>query len=173
LVAQAVDRDGVDVGDSLAAMADLARGPSYRVLYTQRHPDKYATSRMAEVAVYRYDNNSVTVSTVDLETGEVAVLDLPAGFPAPLVPEEIAEANRLAVLDPRVRERLEALGFDPDAARANGILTVASDPGAQCARSRCLRLFYSTLDYPLPLLTVVVDLSAMGVVELHEVEMDE
>ncbi len=168
VVAAALDRDSLDADADVGALSDAAERPSYRVLYTQRHADKYARTRKAEVAVYRYDTGEVSLSTVDLETGEVEALDVPEGFPAPLVPEETAEATRVALADGDVRARLEEAGIEPDEARANGILTVAREEGARCASARCVRLFFSTFEQPVPAFSAVVDLDALELVELEE-----
>lgn len=168
VVSQALDRDGVEADDSLSALSDLAEKPSYRVLYTQRYADKYATSRKAEVAVYRYDTGEVSISTVDLASGEVEALDVPEGYPVPLVQEEIDEAARVARADATVRARLEAEGLDPEKAQANGIITVSDEPGERCATARCLRLFFSSFEMPLPVFTVIIDLNDMAVVELED-----
>lgn len=168
VVAAAVNRDEGDESSGLTAMSELAERPSYRVLYTQRHVDKYAEDRKAEVAVYRYDTGEVSLSTVDLESGEVEALDLPEGFPAPLVPEEIEEAARVAKADDAVRARLAADGLDPDEAVANGIITVAQEEGARCAQSRCVRLFFSSFREPMPRSSVIVDLNTLEVVEIED-----
>ena len=168
VVSQALDRDGLEADDSLSALSDLAEKPSYRVLYTQRYADKYATSRKAEVAVYRYDTGEVSISTVDLASGEVEALDVPEGYPVPLVQEEIDEAARIARADEAVRARLEAADLDPETAQANGIITVSREAGARCATARCLRLFFSSFEMPLPVFAVIVDLNDLAVVELEE-----
>jgi hypothetical protein len=168
VVAQAVDRDEADAAGGVSALARMADRPSYRVLYTQRHADKYATSRKAEVAVYRYDTGKISMSTVDLSTGEVEALAVPEGFPAPLVPEETREAARLARGDSQVKAALEAAGLDPDSALANGLLTVSREPGSRCAEHRCLRLFFSSFEDPRPRFAVIVDLNDLEVVEIED-----
>lgn len=167
VVAQAVDRDEVDTAGGVGALARMADRPSYRVLYTQRHADKYATSRKAEVAVYRYDTGKISMSTVDLESGEVQALAVPEGFPAPLVPEETREAAQLARGDSQVVAALEAAGLDPETALANGIITVSRQAGARCAEHRCLRLFFSSFEDPRPRFAVIVDLNDLEVVEIE------
>jgi len=173
LVAQATDRDEVleaasteaDAEERAQAVAATADKPSYRIIYAQRHPEKGAEGRAAEVAIYRYDTGAFALSKVDLETGEVEALEVPEGMPVPIVPEEIDEAAAIARGDGAVRERLTAAGLDPNGAVANALLTVGEGDDAPCARHRCLRLFFSSLRQPVPVFSVVVDMVTLSVVE--------
>ncbi len=159
---QAATRGGADAADALSALSDR---PTYRVIYTQRYPEKDGAGRSAEVAVYRYDTGQTAYSKVDLSTGAVEAIEMPADLPVPIVPEEIEEAAAIARADEAVRAKLTAAGLDPDAASANALLTVASDPDAACGRHRCLRLFFGSLRNPVPAFDVVVDMVALAVVE--------
>jgi len=172
VVASAVDRDavmesadarGADAPEALAAMADR---PSYRVVYTQRYPDKTAEGRAAEVAIYRYDTGQTVISKVDLASGEVEAIDVPYGFTIPITPEEIDEAATIARADAQVRTALTGAGLDPDKAVANALITVAVDPDAACAQHRCLRLFFSSLRQPVSKFSVVVDMVSLATVEV-------
>jgi hypothetical protein len=164
LVASAVDRDMVDArGGDVSA---LSGRPSYRVLYSERYPGKDEAGRVAEVAVYRYDTAEAAVTKVNLDTGEVSDLAVPAGYPLPLVPQEVEEAEAVALADPGVQDALTAAGLDPDQVVANALLTGAVEGESPCGTHRCLRLFFSTLDQPVPRFSVVVDLVALSVVEV-------
>lgn len=175
LVANAVDRDEVaemaiaadTSAEAAAAIGAMAGSPSFRMLYSQRYPDKAAAGRVAEVAVYRYDTGQLVRSKVDLASGEVALLEDLSTMPAPIVPAEIEEAATIARADPRVREALETGGLDPDSAIANALLTVARDSEAVCARHRCLRLFFASMRRPVPSFSTVVDMVDLEVVELE------
>lgn len=179
LVANAVDRDAVIEsaaarGDDAAdALTDLGGDPSFRVIYTQRHPDKNAESRAADVAIYRYDTREFSISTIDLATGVIKSSQVIEDMPAPIVPAEIAEAAAIARADEGVRAALTAAGLDPDTATANALLTVARDSEAQCAIHRCLRLFFSSLRQPVPTFSVVVDQSNLAVAEIQGMPKEE
>lgn len=173
----ATDRDTVlasvaDEGAVGAAAAErvgaLADRPSYRVLYTQRAPDKEPGARAAEVAIYRYDTGEPLFNRVDLETGDVTSLEYPAGVPVPLVRGEIDEATLVALADPDVQGRLEAAGLDPALVGANGLLVGSTEEGNVCAESRCVRLFLTTLDQPVPEFGVIVDLHSLSIVEIED-----
>jgi hypothetical protein len=171
MAAAAVDRDSLAdqaAGGDMEALSTLKDRPSYRLLYTQRLPaEKGAEAgRAAEVAVFRYDTNTLERSKVDLASGKVEALDAGPGQWAPLVPEEIAEAAAVARADAKVREALEAAGLDPADAKANGILTVSREDGSVCAAKRCVRLFFASARLPLPTFNVVVNLSDLELVEV-------
>ena len=174
LTAAAIDRDAVlygrtetelDAASEGERVSALAERPSYRVLYSQRYPGK-EEGRAAEVMVHRYDTGETVLSKIDLASGEVERVDLPAGAPVPMVPEEIAEAAVVARQDEAVREALVEAGLDPDTASANGLLTGTDDPDSPCATNRCLRLFFSTVKRPVPEFSVIVDLVTLQVVEI-------
>jgi len=178
VVALAVDRDavlsgqtgdvGIDAEDEETRVLALAERPSYRVVYSERYGGKETDRRAAQVAIYRYDTQQALFAKVDLETGDVEPLALPEGAPVPLVPEEIQEAAVVARADPAVRDRLAAAGIDADSAVANGLLTTTDDASSPCATSRCVRLFFGTLERPVPEFAVVVDLVALTVVEVAD-----
>lgn len=165
VVANAIDRDAVNSA-SMAAVDALSDRPSYRVLYSQRAPDKFAVGRGAEVAIYRYDTDQSLLNTVDLINGEVGTTMLPAGSVLPLVADEIIEATTVAKADPRVVDALRQAGQDPELARSNALLTQGTAPESPCARHRCLRLFFSTETKPAPTFSVIVDISNLSVVEV-------
>lgn len=178
VVALAVDRDAVLTGQTGDASIDaedegtrvlaLAERPSYRVVYSERYADKESEERAAQVGIYRYDTQQAVFAKVDLGTGDVEPLALPDGSPVPLVPEEIREATVVALEDQAVLDRLASAGIDPEGAVANGLLTTTDDASSPCATSRCVRLFFGTLDRPVPEFAVVVDLVALTVVEVAD-----
>lgn len=182
LTASAVDRDAVLLGQTGQADLDaasetqrvqaMADRPTYRVIYAQRYPDKLATEREAEVLIYRYDTGEAVYNRVNLETDEVvSAMEAEADprLPVPTVPEEIQEATVAARADDEVRARIQAAGLDPDAAMANALQTTSTDPSSPCAPGgRCLKLFFSSPERPVPEFWVVVDLVALQVVELED-----
>jgi hypothetical protein len=165
LTNSALDRDAV-ASTSVSELHTLTDRPSYRVLYTERSPDKTGQVRAADVSVYRYDTDQAAVSTVNLTDGTVAAQRLPEGYMPPLVPEEINEAAVVAKADPRVVAALRAAGLDVAAAGANAVLTRGLAPGSPCATHRCVKVFFSGVTSPVPTFETVVDLSALNVVEV-------
>ncbi len=170
VVANAVDRDAVNA-ESVVDVRALSGRPSYRVLYTQRAPDKSGQVRAAEVGIYRYDSNEQVLNNVDLENGQVTAQDLPDGFMMPLVFDEITEATTVARGDPRVQDALRTAGLDGDETQANALLTVGLEPDSPCATNRCVKLFFSTFEQPMPTFHVIVNLSDLSVVEVVPFEM--
>lgn len=171
MAASSVDRDSLAdqaANGDMEALSTLKDRPSYRLLYTQRLPAEKgaAPQRAAEVAVFRYDTNTLERSKVDLASGKVEALATGPDQPAPLVPEEIAEAAAVARADAKVQEALKAAGLDPADAKANGILTVSEEDGSVCAVKRCVRLFFASQRLPLPAFNAVVNLSDLELVEV-------
>ena len=155
MAAASVDRDSLAdqaASGDMEALSTLRDRPSYRLLYTQRLAGEKgaAPGRAAEVAVFRYDTNTLERSKVDLASGKVEALSDATGQWAPLVPEEISEAAAVARAD----------------AKANGILTVSQEDGAICAAKRCVRLFFASARLPLPTFNVVVNLNDLELVEV-------
>ncbi len=164
MLAAATDRDALSATADLAALADQ---PTYRVMYAQRYQTKADGPRSAEVAFYRYDTNEVVLSKVNLEDQSVTQLPVPPGYLAPLLPEEIQEAARVAKMDTKVADYLKSVGLDPESAVANGLLTTSiSDESAACAETRCVRLFFFDAEHVVPTFTIVVDLATVKVVEI-------
>lgn len=166
-VLTALSDEGATGGDAATRVAALADRPSYRVLYTQRVADKNSGSRAAEVAIYRYDTGEPVFTRVDLETGDVSAMEVPAGMPVPLVRGEIDEAALIALADPEVAERLESAGISPDGVGANGLLTRSSEDGSAC-NNRCVRLFLTSLEMPVPEFAVIVDLVTLTVLAIED-----
>jgi len=176
-IASAVDRDDVlqalsEDGDATAEdardrVAALAQRPSYRVLYSERYPDKEAVGRAAEVSVYRYDTGQPLRARIDLDTGEVEALSADGGGGMPLVRAEIEEGAVVARADEAVLEAMREAGLDPGTAAVNGLLTGTADEGSACFEHRCVRLFFSSFERPAPQFSVVVDLVALNVVDVH------
>lgn len=165
MLAAATDRDALSATADLAALADQ---PTYRVMYAQRYQTKNEEPRSAEVAFYRYDTNEVVLSKVNLEDESVTQLPVPPGYLAPLLPEEIQEAARVARADANVADYLETVGLDPASSVANGLLTTSTsdESSTACAATRCVRLFFFDAEHVVPTFTVVVDLGTVTVVEI-------
>lgn len=166
-VLSALSDEGATGDDAATRVASLADRPSYRVLYTQRAADKELGSRAAEVAIYRYDIAQPVFTRVDLKTGDVSAMDVPAGMPVPLVRGEIDEAALIALNDPEVMQRLESAGIDPDRVGANGLLTSSTEEGSACEQ-RCVRLFLTSLERPVPEFAVIVDLVTLSIVAIED-----
>jgi hypothetical protein len=97
----------------------------------------------------------------------VTELPLPEGYRPPLLPREIQEGAAVARRDEGVRGAQEAEGLDPDTASANGLLTgTPYEPEHACATHRCLRLFFFDDAHVVPTFSVIVDISALTVVEV-------
>ncbi|HUJ61665.1 MAG TPA: hypothetical protein VLX92_24345 [Kofleriaceae bacterium] len=90
----------------LAAMAKVGR---YRVLCTEplvvKPPHWIAGHRLARVIAYDYSQDRAVDACVDLDAGVVAHLELSKGQPM-LSRDEEALATSIAMVDPRVREKL-------------------------------------------------------------------
>ncbi|HTR53702.1 MAG TPA: hypothetical protein VMJ10_23570 [Kofleriaceae bacterium] len=90
----------------LAAMAKVGR---YRVICTEplvvKPPHWMAGHRLARVVAYDYSHDRAVDACVDLDAGVVAHLELERSQPM-LSREEEAIATSIAMVDPRVRERL-------------------------------------------------------------------
>lgn len=166
-VLSALSDEGATGDDAATRVASLADRPSYRVLYTQRAAGKELGPRAAEVAIYRYDIAQPVFTRVDLETGDVSAMDVPAGMPVPLVRGEIDEAALIALNDPEIMQRLESAGIDPDRVGANGLLTSTSEEGSAC-QQRCVRLFLTSLERPVPEFAVIVDLVTLSIVAIED-----
>ena len=164
-VQNAVDRDAESMTGSSSLQTD---NPNYRVLYTQRHADKYSEERAAEVAIYRYDTDTIELNKVNLDSGEVEVLDIPDDYPVPLVRDELDEATLAALRDPDARKAIEDAGMDPTTVKANGLLTQSADPDNPCFEHRCVRLFFADFEDVniVPRFTIIVDINALKVVEI-------
>lgn len=164
MLAAATDRDALGAAADLGALADQA---TYRVMYSQRYATKADEPRSAEVAFYRYDTNEVVLSKVNLKDETVTQLAVPPGYMAPLLPEEVQEAARVARADTTVTDYLKSIGMDPASTVANGLLTTSTeDDTATCSETRCVRLFFFDADHVVPTFTVVVDLATVEVIEI-------
>ena len=91
----------------LSSMAKVGR---YRVICTEplvvKPPHRMAGHRLARVVAYDYSQDRAVDATVDLDAGTVAHLELTKGQPM-LSREEEALAVSIAMLDSRVRDKLE------------------------------------------------------------------
>jgi hypothetical protein len=91
----------------LSSMAKVGR---YRVICTEplvvKPPHELARHRLARVVAYDYSADRAVDATIDLDAGKVAHLELTRGQPM-LSREEEALAISIAVVDPRVRDKLQ------------------------------------------------------------------
>jgi hypothetical protein len=91
----------------LSSMAKVGR---YRVICTEplvvKPPHGLARHRLARVVAYDYSADRAVDATIDLDAGQVAHLDLSRAQPM-LSREEEALAMSIAMVDPRVREKLQ------------------------------------------------------------------
>jgi hypothetical protein len=153
------------------------------VLLTERHEEEKAVEdgapRRADVYVYSYDDDVLTWTLVNVETGSIDDSAVVPRTQLPLVQEERDRALQLAMDDPRFADRLatafrQATGRDLQdvatdlevepiifRADANGDTTGAA---RQCGRHRCAQLMLQSTDDFLIDLLPVIDLSAGRVV---------
>ena len=104
-----------EVADALRTMAEdkrltgMAKVGRYRVICAEplvvKPPHWMAGHRLARVVAFDYANDRSVDACVDLDAGVVAHLELGKGQPM-LSREEEALAQSIAMIDPRVRERL-------------------------------------------------------------------
>ena len=153
------------------------------VLLVERHEEPKGDgadgARRADVYVYSYDDDRLTLTVVDLATDEVVRSTVLADTQLPLVAEEVDRAEELALADADLRRDLasayrQATGrelTDPATQleiqalifRADGNPGVR-DEAAGCGRHRCAQFMIQTPDDLLVNLFPVVDLSAGRVV---------
>ncbi len=110
-----------EIADALRTMAEdrrltgMAKVGRYRVICTEplvvKPPHWMAGHRLARVVAFDYANDRSVDACVDLDAGVVAHLELGKGQPM-LSREEEALATSIAMVDPRVREKL-TMGDEP------------------------------------------------------------
>jgi hypothetical protein len=110
-----------EVADALRTLTEdrrmlgIAKVGRYRVICVEplvvKPPNWMAGHRLARVVVFDYANDRSVDATVDLDAGVVAHLEFGKGQPM-LSREEEAIATSIAMVDPRVRERL-GIGDEP------------------------------------------------------------
>ncbi len=149
------------------------------VLLVERHVEAKADEadgrRRADVYVYSYDDDRLTLTVVDTATGEADQSTVLANTQLPLLAEEADRAIELALADPGSASALatayrQATGrelTDPATQlevqalifRADGNPAV-SRAAADCGRHRCAQLMIQTPDDLLVNIFPVIDLSA-------------
>ena len=168
---------GSNPGESTALGADDV------VLLVERHEEaKNAPegTRRADVYVYSYDDDVLTLTVVDLVTGEAESSTVVPNTQLPLVQEEQDRAVQLLTDDPDANQALatayrQATGrdladaatdviVDPIVFRADANPQVATGAARQCGRHRCAQLMLRSSDGLLIDLLPIVDLSAEQVV---------
>ncbi len=184
--------DPLSTDESQVAL-DLARGSNPGeatgvgtddvVLLVERHDEpKNAAAdgrRRADVYVYSYDDDVLTLSIIDVASGTVERSTVLADTQLPLVPEEGERALELALADAEFRPLLatayrQATGqdlTDPTTELLVQPIVFLGDsiPGSgrqasACGRHRCAQLFIRTTDDLLVEVLPVVDLSTEQVI---------
>ena len=161
----------------------IGLGDDDLVLLIERHEENKDVEedglRRADVYVYSYDDDVLTLSIVDVATGEVDQSRVVPNTQLPLIPEESERAQELATDDPATRRALatayrQATGRDltdpateievqPIVFRADAN-SATRGPATTCGRHRCAQLFITTTDDLLVDLTPIIDLSTGRVV---------
>lgn len=133
-------------------------------------PDGVQPRRTADALLYRYDTNQGIRVLVDI--GKRAVLDI-ARVPGESVPinrDEVVDAARIALADPRVvrlfGDRMPAFRVptgaptleEADQPRIEGLRTVAASRKDPCYRRRCVVLFFHVNNRYVQMNRVYVDL---------------
>ena len=121
-------------------------------------PVEVLPQRTAVVLFYVYDGDYGVRALVDLTAARVRQADRVEREPIPFAAEEVTAAQRLALSDPGLREKVgreqyhvEWLGF------------TAADERDPCYRHRCLQLFFRRGRAFLMRPNVIVDLTAQQV----------
>ncbi|MFG2606134.1 Tat pathway signal sequence domain protein [Streptomyces sp. NPDC048514] len=141
--------------------------------------DDPGAPRRAEVTFYDYSNDTLVISTVNLDTGKVETTGSRRGVQPPPSHAENAEAASLLMADPLgaglKADYKDATGRElssPDQLLLSGGVYRAA-PGAQpaaldqCGVHRCVRLFTKVKNGPwIDTMSLVVDLSAHRVATL-------
>lgn len=149
------------------------------VLLVERHEEEKAVEddapRRADVYVYSYDDDALTWSVLNVETGEVDQSQVLADTQLPLVASEAERALDLALADPPFETLLatryrQATGRDLVDARTELIVQpivfradanpAAGRGAAACGEHRCAQLMIRSTDDVLVDLLPIVDLSA-------------
>ena len=87
-----------------------------------------ASPRKAMVVHYRYVDNAGLVCGVDVGRRKVLKVEVIAGFPTPLAPEEQAQAEKLAKAHPKVKALLDEYGGKVQVESYLAHSSVPSDP---------------------------------------------
>jgi hypothetical protein len=161
----------------------LGLGEDDLVLLIERHEENKDVEddglRRADVYVYSYDDDVLTLSIVDVATGEVDRSRVVPNTQLPLIPEESQRAMDLALGDTATRQALatayrQSTGRDltdpaTDLEVQPIIFRADANPATQgaatvCGRHRCAQLLVESTDDLLVDLLPIVDLSTGRVV---------
>lgn len=161
----------------------LGLGEDDLVLLVERHEENKDVEedglRRADVYVYSYDDDVLTLSIVDVATGEVDRSRVVPNTQLPLIPEESQRAMDLALGDAATRQALatayrQSTGRDladpaTDLEVQPIIFRADANPATQgaatvCGRHRCAQLLVESTDDLLVDLLPIVDLSTGRVV---------
>jgi hypothetical protein len=138
-------------------------------------PDGVQQRRTAHALLYRYDKNQGMQALVDIGKGAVIDIAPVPGESVPINKEEVAEAARLALADPRVArlfgERIPAFKVatgsptrdEANEPRIEGLRTVGATPKDPCYRRRCVLLFFHVNDHYVQMNRVYVELISQRV----------
>lgn len=161
----------------------LGLGDDDLVLLIERHEENKDVEedglRRADVYVYSYDDDVLTLSVVDVATGDVDQSRVVPNTQLPLIPQESQRALDLATDDARTQQALATayrqstgrdltdpatdLDVQPIIFRADAN-PATRGPATACGRHRCAQLLIMSTDDLLVNLTPIVDLSTGRVV---------
>ena len=131
--------------------------------------------RHAEALFYNYDRREGLRALVDLSERRVVDIARVPGQSVPINAEEVAEASRLALADPRVVRlfggRMPAFRAatgpatreDLESARIEGLRLVGAGERDPCTRNRCIMLFFRVNNRYVQMNRVSVDLTTQQV----------
>jgi hypothetical protein len=138
-------------------------------------PDGVQQRRTADALLYRYDTNQGIQALVDIGKGAVMDIAPVPGESVPINKEEVAEAARIALADPRVvrlfGDRMPAFRVqtgpptleDAGQPRIEGLRTVGATPNDPCYRRRCVVLFFHVNNHYVQMNRVYVELMSQRV----------
>jgi Cu2+-containing amine oxidase len=164
---------------------ELPKGARFRVIVVQLHEEALKGNegeslalaqipRRADVLLYRYDKDVTLSLLVDLGNGTVESFERLTEVQPPHLPEETAEALKIALREAQVLQRLAQLGIGPKMVSANGMLFTAQPP---CLIHRCIELLLNTPEQSISAredaFFPVVDLSAQRVDHIKTLEPSE
>lgn len=138
--------------------------------------DEVPRRRTAEVLLYRYDSNQGIRVLVDIGRRSVTDVVRVPGESVPINSEEVAQAARLALADPRVArlfgDRMPAFRVasgpatlgESEQPRIEGLRTIGATPADPCYRRRCVVLFFRVNNHYVQMNRVFVDLISQRVI---------
>jgi len=120
-----------------------------------------ANTRLALVTQYRYEDDAAIETLVDASNGRVLQTRVLKDVPAPLAEEEFAEAKKLALAKPEVRQALPA---DLNQVKIEPLLTRSSSSADRLWHHRVVRLLFRVERGYLTTPIVLVDLTTREVI---------